>query len=293
LDELESTRCFSPSALESYLRCPFAWFVEKVIGIEELETPVDARLVGQLAHKALSQIYRELADSGALPLQAENLLAAEGKAAAVIAALVRSGECPGTRAERLLVERRLRQMVNNLLNMEAAAGGSLAAVATELPVGGEEGVDIGGLAISGRIDRVDSTPDGGRLFVLDYKSGVIPTTAEIGRAEGLQLPLYMLALARERPAQRVVGGAYLSLSEGKRSGILAADCEALLGHDSRGYQVDGEEALRQMLDSAVELAREAAAGIRGGEIAPRVDGRCPPWCKLGPVCRAPVGGYRQ
>ncbi len=64
----------------------------------------------------------------------------------------------------------------------------------EVKVGATEGVDVGGLRVRGRIDRIDGTPDGQGRFVLDYKSGGIPSPSAIGTAEGLQLPLYLLAL---------------------------------------------------------------------------------------------------
>ncbi len=292
LEELAATRCLSPSALESYLRCPFAWFVEKVIGIDDMETLVDGRLVGQLLHTVLSDTYRELKSSGALPLRAAHLSYAERTAGAIVEALVQSDECPGTQSERRLVEWRLKRMATNLFAMEVAAGSPLSLAATELSVGQPGGVDIGGLVIRGRIDRVDSTPDGA-LFIIDYKSGTIPAKGKIGTAEGLQVPLYMLALAEESPDRRVVGGAYLSPRQKERSGVVAAGCEDVLGADTGGCRVAEDDALQQMLKDALELACEGAEGMRSGRIAPLPDRDCPSWCRLSSVCRARRGGFRR
>ena len=108
-------------------------------------------------------------------------------------------------------------MVEALLRFESTSGGRLVATDTELWFGGWEGVDIGGLVVRGKIDRVDADPQGTVLFVIDYKTGSIPSFSEIGTEKGLQLPLYLLALAAKRPKARVIGGAYLSLKDMARS----------------------------------------------------------------------------
>ena len=292
LGELAATQSLTPSALESYLRCPFAWFVEKVIGVEDMETLIDDRLLGQLMHKALSDIYQELSSAGVLPLVAHRLPFAESIAGAVIEALVDSEECPGTPSERRLVSWQLKRFAANLFAMEVAAGGACTLDATELKVGGKNGVDVGGLAIRGRIDRVDSTA-GGELFIVDYKSGTIPDKGKIGMAEGLQLPLYMLALAEESPGQRVVGGVYLSPKKMNRTGVVLAECDDILGTEAKACRVVEDDGLRQILEDALQLAREAAVGIRSARIAPLADRACPSWCRLGPVCRARRGGFRR
>jgi hypothetical protein len=263
-----------------------------VIGVEDMETVVDGRLVGQLLHTALSDTYDELRSAGVLPLRAGDLSYAERTAWTIIEAVVQSDECPGTPSERRLVEWRLKRMAANLFAMEVAAGSPLTVEATELWVGQESGVDVGGLAIRGRIDRVDSTPEGA-LFIIDYKSGSVPAKGKIGTAEGLQLPLYMLALAQERPGRRVVGGAYLSPRRKERSGVVMAGCEGVLGAETGSCRIAEDDALEQLLQDALNLAREGAEGMRSGNIAPLADRACPLWCRLGPICRARRGGLRR
>ncbi len=289
LSELAATRSFSASGLESYLTCPFMWFVERVVGVEDLEPLVDRQYVGQLMHKVLSDTFQELKSAGVLPLGREQLAFATRIAGSIVEALVDSDECPGTPAERRLAEHQLKRLTSDLLAMEIAESGSRSLVDTELWVGGRDGVDVGGLAIRGRIDRVDSTPDGG-LFIIDYKSGSLPDKRKIGTAEGLQLPLYMLALAGERPGQPVVGGAYVSPKKKERAGVVVAD--GLHDPQAGGCSVMTEDELRQMLEGAVALACTAADGIRSGAIEPRIGGSCPGWCRLGSVCRERRGGRR-
>ena len=63
---------------------------------------------------------------------------------------------------------------------------------------------------------------------------------------------------------------------------------------------DGFEPVQHFFDAGVEelfqrtreAAQQATGGMSSGIIAPRPDRRCPPWCKLGPACRAQRRGYR-
>ena len=162
----------------------------------------------------------------------------------------------------------------------------------ETEVGGREGVDVGGLRLRGRIDRVDVTAGGGGCFVLDYKAGRAPATSALGEGDGLQLPLYLMALAAERPQMEVIGGAYLSLPHKQRSGVVMAGFETAPGPEAKGLIVLDEAARDGLFEKTRLAALEAAAGIRAGIIAPLLDRRCPSWCDLGSVCRARRGGYR-
>jgi RecB family exonuclease len=292
LAQLSATQSFGPSSLEKYLTCPFMWFVDKVVGVEDLETVVDDRLVGQLLHKVLSDTFQELRGAGVLPLKAEALPFAEGVAAAVIEALVDGEECPGGPAERRLSEHKLKRLVADLFAMEVSMRSSRTLVDTEVGVGGKSGVDIGGLAVGGRIDRVDSAASG-ELFIIDYKSSSLPAKRDIGTAQALQLPLYILALAAERPEQPVAGGMYLSPKKQESVGVIKAACEEVAGTTT--CRVVDDDEWDEMLQSALLAAQEAAEGIRAGRIAPRSDRSCPDWCRLGPVCRARRGGrsYRR
>jgi len=291
LAELGAIESFAPSSLEAYLACPFAWFVERVIGIEEVEHELDGRVTGQLLHNALSATYRQLSHTDALPLRPESVPAAEQTAFAIIDDLVGSEECPGTPAEKRVAGWRLKQLARKLFRMESRDNGSLVALETESRVGGREGVDVGGLTVRGRIDRIDASSPGPKLFVLDYKSGAAPTASSIGTERGLQLPLYLMALAAERPDAEVVGGAYLSLFEAKRSGVVLAGSEGILGSVAHGCRVLDVAGAKELFRQTRAVALGAAAGMRAGIIAPRPERECPPWCTLGPACRSRKAGY--
>jgi RecB family exonuclease len=264
-----------------------------MVQIEEMDIELDGRVMGNLLHAALGDTYHELASMGVLPLRSDRLAEAEGIAARTIDRLVDGESCPGTPAQRRTAAWKLRRMVNNIFDMEVRAGGALRFLEAETEVGHRDGVDIGGLRIRGRIDRIDASPSGAELFIIDYKTSSIPSGSKIGTAEGLQLPLYMAALAGERPGARVVGGAYLSADQKRPSGVIRAGSEDYLGAARSGCRSLDSTAFEELLRSAREVAGEAAAGMRAGAIAPKADRRCPSWCTFGPVCRSKTRGHRR
>ncbi len=292
LAELAAADCFSPSALESYLSCPFAWFLQRVVGIEDFAQELDGRIVGNLLHSALSRVYRRLQAEGRSPLRQEDVAWAFALGAAAVDELASRGDCPGTAAERRVASWRVKQLVHSLLLMEAALGSRLVTVGTEVQVGGDCGVDIGGLRVRGRVDRIDADPTGGGLFVIDYKSGKVPSSKRIGTEEGLQLPLYLLALGAERTEGTILGGAYLSPSERKRSGIVLEEQAHVLGlanSDLAAFRLLSGEDAEELYESVRATATRAAEAMRSGVIAPFPDRTCPSWCDLGSACRARRG----
>jgi hypothetical protein len=104
---LASTSSFSPSTLESYLSCPFAWFLEKVVGVEDLDRGVDARAVGMLVHAAAKSVYEPLV-AKAERLRVDGVDAALERASAAIDRLAESGRIPGTPAARRVAAARAR-----------------------------------------------------------------------------------------------------------------------------------------------------------------------------------------
>ncbi len=291
LAELSATQSFSPSSLESYLRCPFAWFVERVVGVEDLEVVADDRLAGDLLHLTLRDTYRELKVRETLPLRVEDLATANEIAAVSIEKTMSGDRCPGSISERKVIGWRVRRWAAEIFAMDVAANGSLFPLEAEVSVGGTGGVDVGGLTLKGRIDRIDHSSRGD-LFIVDYKSGKVPTKNEMGTEKALQVPLYMMVLQRERPDAHVIGGAYVSSKERRRTGVVAAGNEDLLGPACGGCSVTEEEDLARLLARSLELGKKAAEGMRAGHIAPPVGRTCPSWCGLGAVCRARRGSKR-
>ncbi len=179
-EELKKT---SPSALDTYLRCPFTYLLKKVFRESEdyRADELDASEFGNLVHDALEVWGQgELKDSADADAIAAVL---EEKVDAILTD--RFGlEIPAVVAlQGESAKRRLRRFAE--MQAERAAAG-WKVVATERKMR----VVYGHTAVNGRCDRIDYNPALGLWCVIDYKTW---DTAE-RKYESLQLPLYCAML---------------------------------------------------------------------------------------------------
>ena len=92
------------------------------------------------------------------------------------------------------------------------------------------------IALRGKIDRVDRTPDGSRLLVFDYKSGSAGyyfglDKDPVKRGKLLQLPIYALAARQSYGDALAVEAYYWFVGEDQ-------------GYERRGYDVDDADPRR-------------------------------------------------
>src|SRR5205085_1600937 len=129
--------------------------------------------------------------------------------------------------ERNELEQGLARDLEKLIRREAESESPLVPSRFEVSFGSERsapelqrGLELGGFAVSGKIDRIDRDPFGARGIVVDYKSGRAPTAREIDRELHLQIPLYMLVL-RDLVGIEPLGGVYRTLAGDARArGLL-------------------------------------------------------------------------
>ena len=151
----------------------------------------------------------------------------------------------------------------------------------------QRGLDLDGITLSGKIDRIDVDPFSARGIVIDYKSGKAAHSAtEIEKELRLQIPLYMLVL-RDLVGIEPLGGLYRPLAGARKMrGLLREDArdDGLPGLAKQDYVDD--ETFWARVETAREKAREFAVRIQEGDVRhdPRGDG-CPAWCDLWTVCR--------
>lgn len=67
-------KIYSASELERYTKCPFVYFLERVLRVKEYEEPekiweIEALERGKLVHKILARFYRDLRQRGLLPIE--------------------------------------------------------------------------------------------------------------------------------------------------------------------------------------------------------------------------------
>jgi ATP-dependent helicase/nuclease subunit B len=171
------------SLFKDMAQCPFRAFARHRLGaqtLEEADVGLSYRDRGSTVHAALEFIWRKLGSrERLLDASASELedLVARGADAAV----AKLG--PGIGRE--IEQRRLQKLVPAWLEIEKARP-EFSVSALEV----RREVEIGGLQVRVRADRVDALPDG-REIILDYKTGQLKSRGWDGeRLDEPQLPLY-------------------------------------------------------------------------------------------------------
>src|SRR4051812_16130669 len=295
LEQLRQKSTFAVTELERFTGCSSMWFVDRVLQPRSIDVEVDPRLKGTIVHQALFSFFKGLPKrTGVDRVQPETLEDAlvflRECLADALAAHVRFDLAELERNE---LEQSLARDLEKLIRREAESESPLVPSRFEVSFGSERsapelqrGLELGGFAVSGKIDRIDRDPFGARGIVVDYKSGRAPTAREIDRELHLQIPLYMLVL-RDLVGIEPLGGVYRTLAGDARArGLLREEAreDGLQGFMKNDYVAEDD------FWGGIERAREHAVGvverIREGDVRhdPR-GGSCPTWCELWPVCR--------
>lgn len=213
---------FSPSQLESFLFCPFQFFLRYVLKLEpvderdELEEDYTER--GSRVHRVLEQLERMLAQEPGERLErAEAVILGEMESIRDRGSEIDSGL---DEIERRRLVRTVRRYVRQYEAYQAASGEARPVPHLfEVVFGLEEddpqsypGLTLGDghatVRLQGKIDRIDlvSGAERSAFRVIDYKTGSCPSKKDVKEAIYLQLPLYALAVERVvlRPQEAVL-----------------------------------------------------------------------------------------
>ncbi len=163
--------------------CPFRAFARWRLAAEELEEPapgLDARQRGALLHDLMKHLWTSLKDSKALQRDLEPAIASAAAAA------VKENGLEGRFAE--LERERLARLAREWLEIEKTRAPFEVAALEE-----RRTLNVAGLELSGRIDRMDRLEKGGHALI-DYKTGQATRQAWLGeRPDDPQLPLYAVS----------------------------------------------------------------------------------------------------
>jgi ATP-dependent helicase/DNAse subunit B len=304
-------KVFSPTALETYVACPFRFWLEHVLRLDVLEDPIEEvehTRRGAAFHRALARFHRWVKDTIPYTLAGPDLpegvteelrrrveFAVEEYAARAPSAASRElWRLEGRRLMRSAAKYRGHWQEFRAPWHEQNAAPTPFAFEADFGVPGENVPDplvirVGEIEvrIGGRIDRVDLTEVGEAVgfWVIDYKTGRAAnySAAQVERFEKLQLPLYALAVERvllkDRPA-RPLGLAYWLVTDTGPKPMLPSGKRSLLAWLSD----PGRWAkFREQLEAWVA---RLVGHIRTGDfpLAPRSE-HCTDTCQFGPVCR--------
>ncbi|MGZ8485051.1 MAG: PD-(D/E)XK nuclease family protein [Candidatus Binatia bacterium] len=210
-------RGLSPTALETYARCPFQFFARHVLGLQPLDRPEEvlgpnAAEFGELGHEILNGFYAALMEGGYFTgktpaMNIENTLSVVANQA--FADYEANNPVGYPLAWETLKEgliQLLRQVTGEDLKELSSSGFAPVSLETDMTrsLPDDWPDSLKGLTIRGRMDRIDrnvrNERDGNALRVIDYKFkfGAAPATQDKNlvraalRGERLQPPFYYL-----------------------------------------------------------------------------------------------------
>jgi ATP-dependent helicase/nuclease subunit B len=254
----------SVAAHQRLINCPYQFFGAVGLGLkppEEVREALEKSDYGERVHRCLQAFYAPVAG---LPEPFAQALTDASREAAIAHLTAIAQAQFGRDLEDNFMHRgwlkRWLALIPAYIDWEIARQQQWRVQDVELAAESRVGT---GHALKGRLDRVDTDADGGHA-VLDYKTGGVPTPAEVESGEAVQLPSYALLVGG---AQRVE---YLKLDSG-----VVASIAPLEGAPLQDLAAQVALRLETMLD---ELGHGAALPAWG-------DDRTCAYCDMEGLCR--------
>jgi len=262
--------------------CPFRAFSLRRLAAAPVAEPhagLDAAERGTTAHRMMEAVWRDLGDHATLAALSDDALAARLMPLARDVAAAYLADRPASAAFADLEAARLVRMAAEWLAIERGrAPFTVEGAETRLET------EVGGVAVTLRVDRIDRLADGAACLI-DYKTGKARPEEWFGpRPTAPQLPLYAVAVG-ERPA--AVAYARLKRGEMGFSGVRDPDGDVRLpGSVVPPEQRGGEAAWDGMLAAWRQVLAALGEDFRAGRagVDPKDDDACR-YCELPPMCR--------
>lgn len=250
----------------AWFESPFFAFARYRLGVQPLPRPghgLDPRKQGSLAHAVLQDIWGEVAGSEALAAITDPDLRARlaERLDAYLPRFMPTADF-GKIAVRLERERQLEVLAQWLAHERRRVEGFVVAMREE-----KIAVDVGGLRLSLRIDRIDrvETSDGPRWLVIDYKTGreARPNGWNAERLSEPQLPLYASAAVRALALiPQVDGICFAHLKEGHPAFVALSNWrQHLIDPEAGRFHPDWTGQLAQWQTRLETAAHEFLAGV--------------------------------
>ena len=287
--------CLSPSQIESYLECPYKWFAQRRLRLDDLDEGFGPLEMGDFAHNALHSFYKHMSeDLGEAKVTPQLLPQARELMADVLArhkALqphLRQSEnrlIPTSQVEhRELAE--LERKLMDYLDFEAELLPTFAPKYLEYDVACGGAVDYAGHKLLGTADRIDVDGEG-RCAIIDYKGSISGSYAlgvrEEGRLGKVQALIYAQVVRRTLGLEPV-GALYVCY--GRRKMISGAYDGRVIenAHLPNMRHKDcmcADRPFTDVLDETEEAVAAALERMLAGDIRPRPE--TPEACKWCPV----------
>ncbi|WP_251198521.1 PD-(D/E)XK nuclease family protein [Anaerotardibacter muris] len=299
----------SPSGLELYLKCPYRWFVQRKLHLEDEGEEFGPREAGLFAHSVLQSFYDQWAQKGYQRIDPENIDEAlaffsevfDSVADAQIEAQPGDRYLPTGELEREELAHLKRQLEDSLSYQQHMFPG-YSVSAHEEAIRKEDTVVYGGAIIHGRIDRIDQD-ESGNFLVIDYKGSTTDHEAgftPLEEGETFELPdkvqalIYAQALRRKGDDLHPKAALYLSYRAKEPKQVLKGSIlETLPESDmytEKSNVVHGD--MEAYLDQVEDGLAEVISRMVTGDITP--DPRNSKACSYCPVlyCEKRVDGSK-
>ena len=247
--------------------CPFRAFARHRLRTREYDAPdigISPSERGNVAHKALEYFWREVGSRRELlarPMEEIGAAIESSVNAALDSGLSRRHKNTSLERSRALEQGRLQSLLGEWLELERARP-DFEVVERE----GQHKIDVGGLKLDLKVDRIDRMPSG-KYVVLDYKTSdnLNVDDWDGDRPDAPQLPLYAVKSGRE------VEGVYYAK-------LVPRDTE-LLGHTG--------ESLASRVPQWSKVVDQLGSSFLRGDAAvdPKYPGKTCELCDLHSLCR--------
>ncbi|HSP88215.1 MAG TPA: PD-(D/E)XK nuclease family protein, partial [Ignavibacteriaceae bacterium] len=215
-------RQYSVSQLETYAKCPYKYFAERILRLEEIEEPteeVEALEMGSLLHNIFYEFYTTLKKEKIVLFKSseEEFRKAKGILFSIAEKKIEEAnfKSPLSFYEREKIlglnNKQENSILFEFLTQERMNADGFIPEFLEVSFGRVDKEDLPDsiknlkardVTIRGKVDRIDINSDEKTFRVIDYKlGGIKPTTEELEKGISLQLPLYMFAAKKLIKAQ--------------------------------------------------------------------------------------------
>ncbi len=292
----------SPTHIEKYFLCPYRFFLERVIGIQQMEAPEEIKKIsglerGKLYHHIFCEFFKKLEERGLIPLNKEMLEVYLETIGEIAEEAIESTEEMGITGsglswfqEQVDLLDGIKKFVENEIedNMGIPAYfevgfGKMPGEKME-----EESENLQGLELNegscfhyrGRIDRIDINPDTKSCVVIDYKTGNPRNNFKADALMGgkqMQLPLYLFSACNLLPQ-------YGNLSSSRALYYFATNRGAFKKLEFSGKSfMERENDIKDLVTGALEES------IRGIFIPyPGINGENCEFCDFNCICPSDI-----
>jgi len=278
----------SPTRLETFAKCPYRYFADKILKLKEVGGDIRAMQKGSILHHVLQHYF-------------DPSLKKDPKE--TLEVFIRREMEEGLKQnpivwaepyEEALDRRELFEMLFNFMKYESErlkdAPFKPAYVEYSFGDFGENdqpALEIeskkGKIKLRGRVDRIDTDPEKKFAVVMDYKRSYKFKAASLELGTALQLPLYLLAVQKHLGLEPL-GGEIYSIRDHKKSGFYCEGLARLFEKEFSSRSQLSDDVFRKVLGRSIGFVRKFTKEISSAEIAVRPR-ECESFCPYDIVCR--------